>query len=198
MLARIKDWLIPPRADSPMAVSDLLAEEAARLSQRATTGFCHLKAAGNAHLLFKEATFLEALEVCRWNGFALILADLAMVLEGFLRPPSDSAKERLWVWLEGVYSRILTRQDTGHDFAEALRAFHERLGHARLAPPGPAQDQVALSCQRIYDSLPIHESLRGDDLEVISGLIRFGAVTFRETLERRCDPEKIIDGLNAP
>lgn len=195
MLSRIMNWLFPPRVDTPQDLEILLSVETSRLAQRATTGFCHAKAGSNAELLFKEAVFLEALEICRWNAFAMLLADLAMIVEGYLRPVDDIDKERLWAWLLKTHHNILASQQTMHDFTEAKRVFSERLGHARLAPPGPAVDQVSLSCKPIYDSLPIHERLRGDDFEVISGLIHFGAATFRELLERRCNPSLIMQGI---
>lgn len=195
MLSRIKNWLFPPRADTPETLEILLAVETSRLAQRATTGFCHAKSGSNAELLFKEAVFLEALEICRWNAFAMLLSDLTMIVEGYLRPIDDIDKELLWAWLLKTHHNILASQQTMHDFTEAKSVFAERLGRARLAPPGPAVDQVTQSCQPIYDSLPIHESLRGDDFEVISGLIHFGAASFREILERRCSPSRIIAAL---
>lgn len=195
MLSRIMNWLFPPRVDGPEALEILLSVETSRLAQRATTGFCHAKSGSNAELLFKEAVFLEALETSRWNAFALLLADLTMIVEGYLRPEGDIDKERLWAWLLKTHHKILASQQTMQDFTEAKSAFEGRLGRARLAPPGPAVDQVTQSCRPIYDSLPIHERLRGDDFEVISGLIHFGAATFRELLERRCNPSLILRGL---
>ena len=195
MLSRIKNWLFPERVDRLDALEHLLAVESARLSQRATTGFCHAKAGSNASLLFKEAVFLDALEISRWKAFAMVLSDLAMIVEGYLRPDDIALRERLWAWLAVAYVRILDQQETARDFTEAKRVFPERLGHARLAPPGPAVDLMTQSIQPIYDSLPIHERLRGDDLEVINGLLRFGAATFRELLERRCNPSMILRDL---
>ena len=195
MLSRIKNWLFPGRVDTPELLEDLLSVETSRLSQRSTVGFCHTKAGSNARFLFREKMFLDALEVCRWNAFAMLLADLCMIVEAYLRPQDGLAQEKLWTWLEDVYVRTLDKQETQHDFSEFKRLFAERLGHARLAPPGRAVDQVTMSCKPIYDSLPIHETLRGDDFEVIDGLLHFGAATFRETLEQRCDPSRVVEGL---
>lgn len=195
MLSRIKNWLFPPRVDTPAALEILLNTEASRLAQRATTGFCHAKAGSNAELLYKEDVFLNALETCRWNAFALVLADLSMIAEGYLRPESQIDKEKLWGWLEAAYARIVASQQCAYDFAPHKSAFSERLGHARLAAPGPAVEQVTATCRIVYDSLPIHERLRGDDLEVVTGLLRFGAAGFRENLERRCDPRSIINKI---
>jgi hypothetical protein len=195
MLSRIKNWLFPERVDSPTALEQILAVESARLSQRATTGFCYAKAGSNSELLFKEAVFLDALESCRWKAFAMVLSDMTMIVEGYLRPDDASLRENMWAWLADVYVRILDQQETSFNFTEDKRAFSERLGHARLAPPGPAVELMTQSVQPIYDSLPIHETLRGDDLEVIGGLLRFGAATFREQLERRCNPSMILRDL---
>lgn len=195
MLSRIINWLMPARVDTPEALTCLIETEAARLSQRATTGFCHAKAGSNAELLFREAPFLEALEKSRWNAFALVLADLFLVAEGYLRPESQIERERLWAWLQESFMRIAAAQQTSYDFTEDFSNFVGRLGHARLAPPKSATEQISATCRVVYDSLPIHEKLRGDDYEVIAGLLSFGATGFRESLEKRCDPAKVLRGL---
>lgn len=195
MLSRIKNWLFPERIERLEELEYLLSVESSRLSQRATTGFCYAKAGSNAELLYKEKVFLDALENCRWNALALVLGDLTMIVEGFLRPDDPFVRESFWAWLIKTHGKILAQQQTNHDFTQDVRDFSERLGHARLAPPGPAVDQVARSINPIYDSLPIHQTLRGDDLEVIGGLLRFGAASFRDTLERRCNASMILKGF---
>jgi hypothetical protein len=82
---------------APIATTDafriFLEERAALIAQKCAVDYCRGKTGLASYALFTEKPFLDALEVCRWETFVTVLADLMILAEGCLRPYA-SAEER--------------------------------------------------------------------------------------------------------
>lgn len=199
MLKILADWFGPRTIRTPEELAAFIASETARIAQKATTGYCRTKAGANVELLFKEQGFLDALEVCRWGAFGLVLADICLVAEGFLRPFAPGREDDLDAWVGSVFDAQLDANPRpgadGDGWTEERAEFRARLARSRLAEPIPAANVGFDTAKRIYDSLPVHPSLRREDFELIQNLTRFGHITFREELERRMDPAAVVAAL---
>ncbi|MEW5727501.1 MAG: hypothetical protein AB1918_06720 [Pseudomonadota bacterium] len=204
MLRILADWLRPRDMRSPDGLAEFIGTETSRIAQKATTGYCRTKAGANVELLFKEKVFLDALEVSRWSAFGLVLADICLVAEGYLRPFAKGREDALAAWITGVFDAHLdanprpgTEGDDGEgDRWAAERAeFRARLARSRMAEPIPAANVGFDTAQRIYDGLPVHPKLRREDFELVQNLMRFGHIAFREELERHLDAEAVLAAL---
>lgn len=201
MLKQLAAWLKPGAIRTLDDLVDLIGSETARIAQKATTGYCRTKAGVNVDLLFKEKVFLDALEVCRWNAFGLVLADVCLVVEGFLRPHAGGREDALAAWVTTAFDAELDRHsppgaEPGTDaWAEARTEFRARLARSRMAAPIPAANVGFDTAQRIYDSLPVHPRLRREDFELVQNLTRFGHITLREELDRRLDVASILAAI---
>lgn len=177
----------------------LLSRQAAFVSQKCTVEYCRARAGYNWDLLLKEAPFREALEACRWEGFALIGGDVGMLMEAFLRPHFTTGREVLEDYLISTYSEALREHpdppSLRHGWAGPIEAFSERVRRARFAPPASPLTVSALSGPRIYDLLPIHPRLRSHDLELICNNLRFNLIRFNEDLPREVDGEAVAQDL---
>ena len=197
------------RGPEPVASRNDLAEfltgEATFLAQKSTIEYCRARAGLQWQKLFGEAAFKEALERCRWEAFALVLADMTVLAEGRLRSHASGRALELAEGLGALYEQILNshpmpvHRSDWHDRSEALR---QRVGRAQLASP-PRTDEIAgVSGRAIFDLLPIHPSLRGHDRLMIFNHIRFGMLTFAERFGRRVDPgavaASLLDGRRSP
>ncbi|HSV29497.1 MAG TPA: hypothetical protein VLL76_08055, partial [Candidatus Omnitrophota bacterium] len=155
-------------------MADFIGTETARIAQKATTGYCRTKAGANVELLFKEQTFLEALEVSRWGAFGLVLADICLVAEGFLRPFARGREDDLAAWIVSVFDGHCAANPRpgaeGDGWAAEKAEFRSRLARSRLAEPIPAANVGFDTAQRIYDALPVHPSLRREDFELVQNL----------------------------
>lgn len=189
----------PLRLDSPQALADFIATETARTAQKATTGYCRTKAGANHDLLFREKTFLDALEQSRWDAYALVLADICLVAEGYLRPLAPGREGALAGWILSVHDGLLDAQPHPLRGAEGWAAekaeMRARLARSRLAEPIPAANVGFDTARRIYDGLPVHPRLRREDFEVVQNLMRFAHVAFREELSRHLDARSVVDAL---
>jgi hypothetical protein len=198
MLSRLGTLFGGQRIGDLHRLEELVASETARLAQKSTTGYCRTKAGLNVELLFKEKGFLELVEVCRWNGFAVTLADMLLILEGFLRPVAEASGRLapLDAWLLDFHARHIGQYVHPERSWDADRdEMRQRLARARLAPPIPAANVGFDSAKRIWDWLPVHPRLRVDDFELVQNCLRFGHVSFRQELERRVDPAAIVAAL---
>ena len=190
------------RGPEPVASRNDLAEfltgEAAFLAQKSTIEYCRARAGLQWQKLFGEAAFKEALERCRWEAFALVLADMTVLAEGRLRSHASGRVLELAEGLGALYEQILNshpmpvHRSDWHDRSEALR---QRVGRAQLASP-PRTDEIAgVSGRAIFDLLPIHPSLRGHDRLMIFNHIRFGMLTFAERFDRRVHARAVTAAL---
>ncbi|CAA7626432.1 hypothetical protein [Magnetospirillum sp. UT-4] len=201
MLKNLAAWLAPPPIRTPEDLAGFIATESARVAQKATTGYCRTKAGANHDLLFKEAGFLAALDECRWSAYGLVAADICLVAEGFLRPAAAGAgEEALAAWVLAVYDGMLDAQPhpgRGPEGWSAEKAeMRARLARSRMAEPIPPANVGFDTARRIFDSLPVHPSLRREDFEVVQNLMRFGHVTFFDELSKRADKAAIVAALH--
>jgi hypothetical protein len=193
----------PVRSGNDLA--KFLTGEAAFLAQKSTIEYCRARAGLQWQKLFSEAAFTDALERCRWEAFALVLADMTVLAEGRLRSQSAGRPLELADALCALYERMLNSHPMPahrldwHDRAEALR---QRLARAQLAAPARTEEIAGVSGRAVFDLLPIHPSLRGHDRLMIFNHIRFGMLTFAERLNRRVDAPSvaasILDGRRSP
>lgn len=197
MLKELAAWLKPGPIRTLDRLAEVIGTETARIAQKATTGYCRTKAGANVELLFKEQVFLDALEVCRWNAFGLVLADVCLVVEGFLRPHAGGREDALADWIVAAFDAELARHPRpgDDDWAAAREEFRARLARSRLAEPIPAANVGFDTAQRIYDSLPVHPKLRREDFELVQNLTRFGHITLHEELSRRLDAAAVLAAM---
>ncbi len=188
----------PEPVTSRDELADFVTGEAAFLAQKSTIEYCRARAGLLWQKLFAEHAFLDALERCRWEAFALVLADMTVLAEGRLRTHSAHAPLALAEALGDLYEEMLNshplpaHRGDWHDRIEALR---QRLGRAQLAAPGRTDEIAGVSGRAIFDLLPIHPSLRGHDRLMIFNHIRFGMLTFAERFDRQVNARAVAAAL---
>ncbi len=199
-------WQPPPIATRAL-LRDFVSSRASLVCQKVAVDYCRGKTGSFSHALFTEKEFQEALTVCRWESFAATLADVLIMIEGFLRPEasvlgdSDAAR-RVGDALAGLYPEILAsypvpshRADKG--WADAEAAFAIRFAAARAAPPRPPVEVAGHSARRLFETLPIHTSMRELDEEVVYGAVCFRMVAVHQEFLRRARAPELIASLVA-
>jgi hypothetical protein len=197
---RMRERLRPAPLKTAEALRVFLQERASLIAQKCAVDYCRGKTGLASHALFTEAPFLDALDVCRWETFVAVLGDLTLVAEGRLRahvPPDRRA--RLHAALRTMHAATLEglpppahRTDS---WGDAIAAFASRLEAAALGEPRQALDVADHSARRLFDTLPIHISLRKFDEEVVFGAVRFRMVAVSQEMERRLRGAEMADQL---
>jgi hypothetical protein len=84
------------------------------------------------------------------------------------------------------------RPDGWHD---AIAAFTTRLKTAGAGEPKRALDVADHSAKRLFDTLPIHASMRELDKEVVYGAVRFRMIAVSQEMQRRLHAADLVKQL---
>jgi hypothetical protein len=187
---RLIGYFRPPGIATPTALRTFLEERASLVAQKCAIDYCRGKTGLASYALFTEKPFLVALDVCRWETFAAVLGDLLIVVEGRLRPHVNAAAgPRLCEALQCLYPAILESAPAPahrpEGWADVVQPFARRLAEASRAAPRQARDVADHSAKRLFDTLPIHISMRKLDEEVVYGAVRFRMIAVSQEMERR-------------
>ena len=169
---RLEARLQPAPIATPDALKTFLGERAALIAQKCAIDYCRGKTGLASFALFTEQPFLKALDVCRWETFVAVLGDLLIVAEGHLRlQVSAEQRPRLCEALVGLYSAALAvlpaPAHRTQGWGDAAELFTPRLKAASAGNPQHALDVADHSAKRLFDTLPIHISMRELDEEVV-------------------------------
>ena len=86
----------------------------------------------------------------------------------------------------GGHERLTTsRRSVGDELQDAIVSFTLRLRTASLGEPQQALDVADHSAKRLFDTLPIHASMRALDEEVVYGAVRFRMIAVSQEMQRR-------------
>lgn len=184
------------------ALTTFLDQRAALIAQKCAIDYCRGKTGLASYALFTEKPFLDALEICRWETFATVLGDLLIITEGYLRPHiAVEQRPRLCGALSGLYAAVLAPLPVpvhrAHGWSDAIESCILRLNAASLAKPQQALDVADHSAKRLFDTLPIHVSMRALDEEVVYGAVRFRMVAVSQEMRRRVIAEELARRLLA-
>ena len=185
--SQLKARLRPARIDTAAALRVFIEERAALIAQKCAVDYVRGKTGLVSHALFTEKTFLTALDICRWETFAVVLGDLLILAGGHLRAQAGAGATRLPDALLALYKATLESlpvpQHRPEDWSDLPDAFGLRLQH--VAWPPRTLDLADHSAKRLFDTLPIHISMRKLDKEVVYGAVRFRMIAVSQEMERR-------------
>lgn len=191
---------------APIATIDafrvFMEERAALIAQKCAIDYCRGKTGLASYALFTEKPFLTALDICRWETFVTVLGDLLVVAEGTLRPHAETGQRpRLSEALAGLYSTILTTMPPPahrtHGWGDAIASFGMRIKAASQTEPQRALDVADRSAKQLFDTLPIHLSMRALDEEVVYGAVRFRMIAVSQEMDRRIVAASLVGELLA-
>ncbi|MGH8696625.1 MAG: hypothetical protein ACREVS_09120 [Burkholderiales bacterium] len=187
---RVLTRLRPAPIATADALKTFLEERASLIAQKCAIDYCRGKTGLASYALFTEKPFLEALDVCRWEAFVAVLGDLFIVAEGHLRPQVSAEQHpRLCEALVGLHSAALAALPAPahrpEGWGEASASFALRFKTASLGKPQQALDVADHSAKRLFETLPIHASMRALDEEVVYGAVRFRMIAVSQEMQRR-------------
>jgi hypothetical protein len=200
---RLQSKLRPAPIDTADALKTFLQERASLIAQKCAIDYCRGKTGLASYALFTEKPFLDALDVCRWEAFAAVLGDLLIIIEGSLRAHVPAEQHaRLLEALNGLYSAVLAALPLPahrvHGWDDVIGSFTTRLRAASFAKPQQALDVADHSAKRLFETLPIHISMRQLDEEVVYGAVRFRMIAVSQELHRRIAAADLARQLIAP
>lgn len=201
VMRRLVAHFFPPPIRSPDALGSFLCGQANYLTQRATYEFCRNTLGYFGQHMFADPRFQEQERVCRWEGFAAVLADQLVLTEGLLRPVSPSPLSAMRAGLTALYTEGLVAQPApthrATDISDLVETFAHRLDRTAEIEPRPVKDIAHIGARRIYDVLPIYSGNEAADRDGIDRALLFGLISVRDQLARRLDPAAVSAALVA-
>ena len=194
------DHFFPPPIRTPAELGQFLYGQANYLTQRATYEFCRNTLGYFGQHMFADPRFQAQERVCRWEGFAAVLADELVLAEGMLRPVATAPLSALRDGLADLYAEGLAAQPSPHHrngTADLVEAFRHRLDRVAEIEPRPVKDVAHIGARRIYEVLPIYSGNEAMDREGIDRAILFGLVSVHDQLAKRLDPAAVSAALTA-
>jgi len=178
---------------------DFLDSRSAFIAQKCIYEYCRARSGLHWEKLMKEAGFLAAYEVSRWEGFAAALADLLVHFEGLLRPddPRQHARlvDRLIVAAVEVLQRHPLPAHRADGWADEIAALRERLNKTQLGHPPPAAEVARVGGRRIYQGLPLHRDMTKFDRQLVTNAVRFNFCRIAADLEADLDRQALLAEL---
>lgn len=171
------------------ALADFVDRNAAFLIQKAIYEYSRARAGHYSKVLFKEPGFHAAVEVSRWRAYPLGLAMVAEVVYAVLsregkRPAPDDV-DSLVALVLSVFDRYPVPEAIGEADWLALRAdLEQRLKQIALHPPKRAMDIPEPYATPYFDLMPIHEKLRGRDLETTRNYLKVTLCNIHDELTK--------------
>ncbi len=181
----LRRWRAAPLTDME-SLKIFVSERAALLAQRASREFCRNSLGHYGQAAFGNDEFQEALQVCRWESFVTVLADMLLVVEGQLRKPDTVEDASLNAGLVRVYAEILAQYPPPPSRPDGwggdIAVFEARLLAAIAKPPRPVQKIAIRSSKRMFETLPVKSGVHDADYQAVSGAVKFGMLSFLQDL----------------
>jgi hypothetical protein len=198
----LRERLRPEPIATADALKTFLTERASLIAQKCAIDYCRGKTGLASYALFTEKPFLDALEVCRWETFVTVLGDLLIVAEGHLRAHIVAEQrarfqEALLAMYSAVFAALPMPAYRPDGWGDAIAAFTLRLNTVGLGEPKRALDVADHSAKRLFDTLPIHISMRRLDEEPVYGSVRFRMVAVSQEMLRRFRAADLVGELLA-
>jgi hypothetical protein len=204
MLSFLKPFLPTPKLRSLAALQQFLDSEAAYLGQKSVVDFARNELGSLSAQAFDDPRFLAKLAVCRWVGFAGILADMTVLAHACLldarvpRGVLDSRLGDLYASILAGHSRPEHRVDGWDAEIAALRA---RLAERSAGPVNPQADATATG-SKVFDTLPFPPRDPVENRMVLGNAFAFGLIAFNDRLRRLLVVapirEELMSAMSAP
>lgn len=168
-------------------LADFIDRYAAFLVQKAIYEYSRARAGHYSKVLFSESGFQKAVEESRWLAFPLGLAMVAEIVDGVLRTQAGARDvDALVAIVLSVFDRYEVPDALGPEKWQELRAdLEQRLRRIALHPVKRAMDVPEQYATLYFDLMPIHEKLRGRDLETTHNYLMVTLCNIHAELTKR-------------
>lgn len=195
LLEAVSRWFRPSPVETVGQLAEFMDSRAAFMAQKCVVEYARARSGVLSSKLFKEPTFSAALRRSRWVTYTITFCDIAEMVEGLLRHRVRSASR-----LEGELVDVGRRAFAAHglpegapdDFWEkALGRLERRMAEVRLHAPKAVKEIPKTDMEIVFANLPIHESLRGHDYELVQNNLRTNLVRVHEDFLAAADFEAL-------
>lgn len=185
--------ILPKRrtADWPSSIEAIRAG-AAFLAQGASYSYLRARTLLAGPKLFSDPDFGFALQICKWEAFAVAVQDLILILEAELRPALPADPIRRAKGLAALYREVLASEEmpehraaTGWD--DVIEGFEARLAVYMAKPPLKPDAISIATAMAILQHAPIDDGVREADKMMVVNNVAFRFIDCQASLRKRID-----------
>jgi hypothetical protein len=182
----------PPIRDRE-ALADFIDAQSAFIVQKGIYEYSRARAGHYAKVLFAEKGFAQSVEHARWQAYPLGLAMVGEMIEGVLASQFTGMSrrqmlDRLIPVVLSVFDRYPIPPSIGEEaWLEARRELAHRLDLAGGHAPKRVMDIPEPLAETYFAMMPIHEKLRGRDLQTTRNYLRVSLCNIHDELVERMD-----------
>jgi len=179
-LKHIKEYVFPvskltskfKTIESVAQVKIFIHERSAHVTQTTLFGYVKTRMGLKYTMMFENKSFLESLELAKWNIYAIALADCTFYTFSYLIDKKN-LKE---VKAEGIFTEILNEEESNglpsEIYDKALLEFKKRLTTMNWKNYHQ-ENPFKLSCDALYHWSPIADELKELDKEIVLNSIKY-------------------------
>jgi hypothetical protein len=182
------------RVGDAEALGSYLVSHTDLIAASVTVEYCRARSGLDWDQLTTTPGFLEALERCRWEAFAVLYPDVAETCQILLRhagAPGEATGVGLGVVAAGaLLAHPVPLHRSGWD--DVVVELHGRLGRALLAAPHAVHLLGGPTVIRILEHIPYHPRIKTADRDLIASRLRLGLCGIYAELERTGDLPTLV------
>ena len=180
------------------ALADFIDQNAAFVTQKGIYEYSRARAGHYSKVLFREQSFIDAVEQSRWSAYPLGLVMVAELVEGVLRPYELEPRDNFNDLVLSVFDRYPVPAPLGAKTWNGARLeLARRLQLISLHPPKRAIDIPEPYAQAYFDLMPIHEKLRTRDYPTTRNYLRVTMCNIHDEFSKRVDAPAVTHSLRA-
>jgi hypothetical protein len=185
--------ILPKRRTSgwPSSVEAIRAG-AAFLAQGSSYSYLRARTLLAGPKLFSDPDFGFALQICKWEAFAVAVQDLILILEAEMRPalPADPALRAKG--LAALYREVLASEEVPEHRAttgwnDVIAGFEARLAVYMDKPPLKPDAISIATALAILQHAPIDDGVREADKMMVVNNVAFRFIDCQASLRKRID-----------
>jgi len=211
VLVRIWEWLCDyfgiKRRGRSLPIKDLhglrhfIETRASHVAQTSLYGYVRTRAGTRYPELFQDNSFVDSLNIAKWQIWLACLADLAVYAGGLLVNRTPAPPERVAALVSAVVAEALdavgTPDDAGPAFAAGARHVRERLAATDWLAVTDDDDPFSESPDALVTWAPIVDELKQYDTEIVRNSVRFRWQQVRRDLRRDLDAAGVMASARA-
>ena len=170
-----------------------LDNNAAYIAQKCAYAYCHARMGKLAYDALKEPYFQNKMEICRWEGYAVILSDLVLLtafwFQEQLGKQTPTTKE-----FAKLYRDVLARHPIPphrKDWREQYKTFDRRIAVALKNRPLSVKRIARSGGKNLFNLVPMGQIFKTNDEEIFLSTVRLCIMNADDELRNRCNPQQM-------
>ena len=173
-------------------VTVAISSGAAYLSQGSSYAYLRARSLLAGPRLFQDDDFAWALQICKWEGYAVAGQDIILMIEAQIRPqlPSDAQTRKkglMDLYLAVLDTEPVPEHRTEQGWQDVITRFDQRLDAFMVNKPMKPDEIATATAMCLLEHAPIEDSVRRADETMVVNNVAFRFIELQTKLRERFD-----------